>query len=327
MEYTVLGRSGLKVSRVGLGTWQFSEAWGVLDYGRAKDIVLKAVELGVNFFDTAIAYGLGLSESFLGRALREGGVRRDEVVVCTKIPGEFLNPVDVPIAVDKSLKLLGLNYVDVLLAHWPPCWHHYPTCSYARAMERLVRLGRVKHLGLSDFPVELVEAFRECLSREDIVVLQVRYNLVERWAEAELLPYAEKHGLSVMAWSPLARGALTGKYGLNDLAKLQDVRAKDPLFHPKNYMEVMKVAEALKEVGSRYGKTAAQVAINWLIMSSPAVIPIPGAKTPAQVEWNAGSTGWRMSYDDWRFLDDVSRGVAIKYSIWYWESRPCSKQG
>ena len=142
-----------------------------------------------------MVYGLGMSEDFLGRTLKDYNVRRDDIVISTKIPGVYLNPLDIPRAVSKFLSLLRIDYINILLAHWPPCWHNYPTCEYARAMERLVRLEKVRYLGLSDFPVELVESFRNCLAREDIVVIQIRYNLLKRWAEKELIPYAEKYGI------------------------------------------------------------------------------------------------------------------------------------
>ena len=316
MEYTALGATGLKVSRIGLGTWQFSEAWGVTSFEEAKRIVGKALELGINLFDTAMVYGRGLSEEFLGRALRELGAKRDEVVVATKIPGEFLQPDDVPRAVEGSLRRLGLDSIDVLQIHWPPCWHNFPTCRYMRALERLVELGKVGYLGLSDYPVELAEAARSCLAKHDIEVIQVRYNLAERWAEEEHLPYAEANSMSLLAWSPLAKGAILGKYTLEEAASLQDVRSREPLFHPQNYRQLLGLAAALKKVAEKYGKTPAQVALNWLITTSDAVIPIPGAKRPEQVEDNAGAVGWRLSFEDWRLLDEESKKLRITYVTW-----------
>ncbi|ALL00649.1 putative aldo/keto reductase [Pyrodictium delaneyi] len=318
MEYTILGKTGIKISRVGLGAWQFSEAWGLTDYRAAKAVVARAVELGINFFDTAMVYGMGMSEVFLGRALREIGVKRDHIVISTKIPGEFLNPIDIFRSVEKSLRNLGVDYIDVLLAHWPPCWHNFPTCEYARAMERLVLMGKVHYLGLSDYPVELVEAFRNCLSRIDIQILQVRYNLVERWAERTHVPYAEKYNMTVQAWSPIAKGALTGKYEPGKL-EFQDVRSRDPIFHPGNYTQVWSVVQLLREIGEKYGKKPVQVALNWLITTSPVIVPIPGAKTPEQVEELADSVGWRLSYEDWRRLDEATRNLSISYSVVYVE--------
>ena len=316
MEYTTLGSTDVRISRVGLGAWQFSEAWGVKDYERAKSIIAKALELGVNFIDTAMVYGRGMSEEFIGRALRELGVKRDEVVIATKIPGEFLSPDDIPKAVDRSLRRLQVEYVDLLLVHWPPCWHNFPTCTYMRALERLVNLGKVEYLGLSDYPVELAEAARACLSRVDIEAIQVRFNLVERWAEVEHIPYAEENNMTVMAWSPLAKGALTGKYSLEDVGKFQDLRVNEPVFHPDNYAKVLELVKVLRDIGAKYSKTPAQVALNWLISYSDLIVPIPGARSPEQVAENAGSTGWRLDYEDWRRIDEVSRSIRITYVTW-----------
>ena len=316
MEYTSLGSTDVRISRIGLGTWQFSDAWGVKEYERAKSIISRALELGVNFIDTAMVYGRGLSEELIGRALKELGVKRDDVVIATKIPGELLSPSDIPKAVDRSLRRLQVEYVDLLLIHWPPCWHNIPTCTYMRALERLVNLGRVAYLGLSDYPVELAEAARTCLSRTDIEVLQVRFNLVERWAEEEHIPYAEENNMTVMAWSPLAKGALSGKYTLEDLGKFQDLRVNEPVFHPDNYARILDLVKVLREVGVRYEKTPAQVALNWLLQYGDLIVPIPGARSPEQVVENAGSTGWRLSYEDWRRIDEISRGIRVSYAIW-----------
>jgi aryl-alcohol dehydrogenase-like predicted oxidoreductase len=317
MEYTNLGKTSLKVSRIGLGAWQFSESWGLTEYQEAKKIIGKAVELDINFFDTAMVYGGGLSENILGKALNEIGVRRDQVVVSTKIPGEFLNPEDIYKSVNKSIEILGLKYIDVLLAHWPPCWHNYPTYKYARAMEKLVKMGLVSYLGLSDFPVELVESFRSSLASTDIEVLQIRYNLLERWAEEELIPYAEACNMTVQAWSPIAKGALTGKYTPENLPRFEDVRAGEPIFHPDNFSRIWPLIVKLRELGEKYGKKPVQIALNWLIMSSPVVVPIPGAKNAQQVEEFVDSIGWRMSYGDWIELEELSSRINIIQSIYY----------
>jgi aryl-alcohol dehydrogenase-like predicted oxidoreductase len=311
VEYTWLGRSGLKVSRIGLGAWQFSQSWGITEYEKAKEVIKAALDSGVNLIDTAIMYGRGLSEEFIGRALKDLGVDRDEVVIATKIPGEMLNYDDVFKATRRSLERLRTDRIDLMQVHWPPCWTNTPTCEYMRALERLVKMGYIEAIGLSDFPVELVESARACLASEDVHVLQVRFNLVELEAEKEHIPYAEAEDMSLLAWSPLAKGAILGKYSLEDLEKISDVRAGDPLFHPDNYRQILRVAEIVREVAIRLGKTPAQVALNWLLSYSTIVIPIPGAKTPEQAKENAGAMGWRIPEEDWWRLYEAARSIKL----------------
>ncbi len=315
MEFRYLGTSDIKVSAVGLGTWQFSDSWGVKEYDVAKSIVEKAIEVGINFFDTAAVYGRGLSEQFLGRALKELGVRED-VVIATKLPGEFLSRHDVLKGTKRCLERLGTSYIDLMQVHWPPLWNNFPTCEYMRALEELVHQGVIRYIGLSDFPVELVDSAWSCLSTEDIVSDQVRYNLVERDAEKEIIPYAEAYGLSVIAWSPLAKGALTGKYTPDNLPEFEDVRRGSALFHPENFKQIYGVVEVLREIGEKYGKTPSQVALNWLLRTSDSVIVIPGAKTPEQVEENAGAVGWSMTFDEWLRLEEMSGRILISRVTW-----------
>lgn len=315
MEFMYLGTSDLKVSIVGLGTWQFSDSWGIKDYEQAKSIIEKALDVGINFFDTAAVYGRGLSEQFLGRAIKELGVRED-VVIATKLPGEFLSRHDVFKGTKRCLERLGVSYIDLMQVHWPPLWNNFPTCEYMRALEELVHHGVIRYIGLSDFPVELVDSAILCLSTENVVSNQVRYNLVERDAEKELIPYAEAYGMSIIAWSPLAKGALTGKYTPENIPKFNDVRGGSAIFHPQNFSQIYEVVKLLKSIGEKYKKTPAQVALNWLLMSSESVIVIPGAKNPEQVEENAGAAGWRMSFGDWLTLEEASSKVRISRVTW-----------
>ncbi len=315
MEFIYLGTSDLKVSIVGLGTWQFSDSWGIENYEQAKSIIEKALDVGINFFDTAAVYGRGLSEQFLGRAVKELGVRED-VVIATKLPGEFLSRHDVFKGTKRCLERLDVSYIDLMQVHWPPLWNNFPTCEYMRALEELVHHGVIRYIGLSDFPVELVDSAILCLSTENVVSNQVRYNLVERDAEKELIPYAEAYGMSIIAWSPLAKGALTGKYTPENIPKFNDVRDGSAIFHPQNFSQVYEVVKLLRSIGEKYKKTPAQVALNWLLMSSESVIVIPGAKSPEQVEENAGAADWRMSFEDWLTLEEASAKVRISRVTW-----------
>lgn len=317
LEKRELGSSGIKVTVVGLGTWQFSDAWGVKDYATAKKIVAKALEVGVNFIDTAMVYGYGLSEEFVGRAIRELGAR-EHFVIATKIPGDFLAYGDVFKATRRSLRRLGVDAVDLMQVHWPPAWHNIPTCEYMRALEKLVNLGMIKAIGVSNFAPELLDSARACLAREDVVSNQVRYNLVERDAEKEIIPYAEAEGLSIIAWSPLAKGVLTGKYTPDNLPEFNDVRQTDPLFQAGNFKMIYDtLVRKLLEISKKYGKTPAQVALKWLIQASDTVIVIPGAKNGKQVEDNAvAGESWYLSTEDWLALEEASRNLRISRVTW-----------
>lgn len=315
MEYRELGWTGEKISVVGLGTWQFSEAWGVLDYEVAKKIVEASFNLGVNLIDTAAVYGRGRSEEFVGRAVKELGIR-DMVVIATKLPGDYMNEYDVFKGTERSLSRLGVDVIDLMQVHWPPLWHNFPTCEYMRALERLVKLGKIRYVGLSDFPVELIESARQCLSVIDVVSIQVRYNLAERHAEKEHIPYAEREGLTLLAWSPIAKGALSGKYDPSSPPRFSDVRAGEAVLHPDNLAKLGPLISTLKDLSARYGKTPAQVALRWLIQYSPVVVPIPGAKSPDQAKENAGAGEFSLSFEDFLLLDRVSRDIRISYVTW-----------
>jgi len=314
MESFEFGWTGEKVSRLGIGLWQFSDSWGVTEYDIAKSIIEAAYDSGIRFYDTAIVYGNGLSEEFLGRALKEFNIR-DDVFIATKIPGEYLSRDDVYRAIEASRKRLNVDVIDLIQVHWPPLWHNFPTCEYMRALENLVHHGLVRYIGLSNFPVELIESARSCLGYTDIVSIQIRYNIIERDAEKELIPYALNEDLVVIPWSPLAKGALTGKYTPENIPEFTDVRSREPIFYIDNFKKIYKVVKALGEIGKKYGKTPSQVALNWLITAYPNILPIPGAKNPKQVIENVGSVGWRLSFNDWFKIDQLSRDIRIKRVI------------
>lgn len=311
MEYIRLGKTDMKVSRIGLGAWQFSgDAWGAIDYQTAKEVVAKAYEVGINFFDTAAVYGRGRSEEFLGRALKELGLR-GHVYIATKIPGEWLRRVDILTAVENQRRRLGVDAIDLMQIHWPACWHNTPICETMKTLEELVDRGAIRYIGVSNFPLQLLEHARKCLSKIDIATSQNRYNLVEREADKELLPYLRREGIALIAWSPLAKGVLTGKYTPDNLPTFEDVRRNDPLFTRDNLARVLPLLDELKRLSAKYGKTPAQIALNWLTRD-PLILPIPGAKRPEQVIENAGSVGWKLTDDDWKTLDKLGWEISQK---------------
>jgi Predicted oxidoreductases (related to aryl-alcohol dehydrogenases) len=313
LEYTTLGKTNEKISKIGLGAWQFSDAWGVTEYNIAKQVVSSSIELGINLIDTAMVYGRGMSESFLGKALKELNIERGSVFIVTKIPGEFLSYDDVFKAVDRSLDRLQTDYIDALLAHWPPVWHNHPTCEYMKAFERLVELGKIRYLGLSDFPPELAESARYCLSKNDLQIMEIRYNLVERQAEKEIIPYVESSEMTMLAWSPLAKAAILGKYSMDEINNFKDVRRNDAVFLPENYKQILKLADLIKEVAKKYNKTPSQVALNWISSYSKNIVPYLGQRTKNKQLKMLESVGWRLSYNDWRKIDEMSKSIKFTY--------------
>ncbi len=312
MEYVGLGRNGLRVSAVGLGMWQAGgTGWG-RDVRDADCVAAMecAVNLGVNLIDTAEVYGQGHSEEVVGKAVRAVG--RDRVVIATKVAGYHARARDVEAACRGSLRRLRVREIDLYQVHWPDPWEQVPLRETMKALERLHRRGWIRHIGVSNFAVRDLEEARAHLSRTDIVSNQVRYNLLQRDIESEVLPYCRREGIGIMAWSPLGKGLLTGKYRAGRRPK-DRVRADEELFKPANLRSAAPVVAALRRVGRDHGKTPAQVALAWLRRYRN-VVPIPGAKRPAQVEENAGAVGWALRARDVQVLQAALRRVKLDTS-------------
>jgi myo-inositol catabolism protein IolS len=311
MEYVKLGKSDLMVSKIGLGTWQFGDkdwGWGT-DYGEreALEVIERALDLGINFIDTAEVYGDGLSETIVGKAIAG---KRDKVILATKVSGHHLQYEDVLRAAEGSLKRLNTDFIDLYQIHWPS-WY-YPLEETMRALEKLVEEGKVRYLGLSNFSPPLIREARRALARAEIISNQVRYNLLQREIEKGILPYCKRRGISIIAWSPLAKGLLTGKFHEGNLPQ-DELRKEDPLFAKReNLQQALKLVEVLKEIALNHGKTVAQVALNWLI-AQPGVIAIPGAKRPAQVEENAGACGWKLSEEEQERIAKAASEIRMNY--------------
>ncbi len=305
MEYVSLGRGGPDVSAVGLGMWQAGgKAWGsdVRD-ADCRKAMERAVELGVNLVDTAEAYGDGHSERVMSRAIRNVG--RDHVFVATKVGGWHLRADDVRKACAASLTRLGVREIDLYQVHWPDPWSQVPLRETMKALEALHRAGRIRNIGVSNFAVRDLEEARSHLSRADIVSNQVRYNMLQREVEAEVVPYCKREGIAILAWSPIGKGVLTGKY--HDGRRPKDrIRSDEDLFKPANLRAAAPLIRELRKIGRARGKTAGQVALAWLRRHGH-VIPIPGAKRPAQAEENAGAAGWQLTAREFRSLGGILR--------------------
>ncbi len=310
MDYVKLGKAGPKVSVIGLGMWQAGgQAWGsdVTDEG-CLEAMDRAHELGVTLIDTAEGYGQGHSEEVVGRAVQEIG--RENVVIATKVAGSHLRAEYVERACDASLKRLGVSEIDIYQIHWPDPWDQAPLGKTMKALERLHKAGKVRAIGVSNFAVRDLEEARSALSRTDIVEDQVYWSLLHRTVEEEVAPYCKKEGIGILTWSPLDKGLLTGKYHAG-VKPSDEVRKNSKVLRDDNLAEVAKLVSVLREIGEKHGKTPAQVALNWLMRQSGTVVPIPGAKNPAQAEENAGAAGWTLTEAEIRRVSDTSADLRL----------------
>jgi len=291
-----------RISKIGLGTWQFgSKEWGYGDgYAGsvARDIVRRAVDLGVTLFDTAEVYGLGRSERILGDAL---GERRESVFLATKIlPVLPVAPVVEQRAV-ASANRLGTRLLDLYQVHGPnPLVSDRTTM---RGMSALQRVGLVGEVGVSNYSLARWKAAEEALGTR-VLSNQVRYSLADRAPEKDLLPFAAEAGRVVIAYSPLAQGLLSGRYDRYN-RPANRVRASNPLFLPENLDRANELIVVLREVADAHQATAAQVALAWVIRH-PAVTAIPGASSLEQLEGNVAAADIDLSDDEYAALSAAS---------------------
>lgn len=301
MEFKELGKTGIKISSIGLGTWQWgSREWG-WGYSYGKKEVLeafeKAREVGINFIDTAEIYGQGKSEKLLGIALHDC---REDFVIATKVWPLNLTYGRVLRAADRSLRRLGLDVIDLYQIHWPN--RIIPIRNTMKAMKKLVADGKVRCIGVSNFNLKQMDAAEKALAPLDLASNQVKYSLLDRNIESELLPAAERDKVTIIAYSPLAKGLLTGKYAENKNKPSSLVQKSSPRFSTRNLKQMEPILQTLSNIAIAHQKTPSQVALNWLI-SKNGVVAIPGTKTPDNVADNAGSMDWRMTQDEARILE------------------------
>jgi aryl-alcohol dehydrogenase-like predicted oxidoreductase len=292
---------GVKVSAIGLGTWQFgSLEWG---YGRhyvdrdALEITRRALDLGVNLIDTAEIYGLGRSERTVGRAIAG---RRDEAFVASKVfPLVAVAPVVVARA-RASARRLGVESIDLYQVHWRSPL--VPLASTVAGMAVAQRQGLIRHVGVSNFSVAQWRQADAAL-RAPVLSNQVQYSLVDRHPEAELLRWAESEHRLVIAYSPLAQGLLGARYDAGH--RPGRMRTANPLFLPDNLQRAVPLLDTLREIAADHQATPAQVALAWVIRH-PNVVAIPGASSVAQLEANVAAADLELSDEEARRLAEAS---------------------
>ncbi|MBX7268773.1 aldo/keto reductase [Micromonospora sp. Llam7] len=290
------------LSKIGLGTWQFgSREWGYgPDYERlAADIVRRAVELGVTVFDTAELYGFGRSERILGAAL---AADRDKVTVATKIFPVLPVASVVQQRAVASAARLGVSSIDLYQLH-----HHNPVVGdhrTMRGMRALQDVGLVGEVGVSNYSLRRWQVAEAALGRR-VLSNQVRYSMLDRKPEENLLPYAEQAGRLVIAYSPLAQGFLSGRYDA-DHPPVGAVRRANPHFLPENLERGAALIETLRQVAAAHDATPSQIALAY-VLRHPNVVAIPGASSVAQVERNAAAAEIDLTEDEYAALVNAAR--------------------
>jgi len=315
MKYTQLGQTSLQVSRICHGTWQFGGDWGSFEQREAQAAIRHALDLGINFFDTAQAYGFGASERVLGDALRpELKNQRDKVIVATKgglrMEGDKLlrdaSPKWLRQGVEQSLKNLGVDYIDLHQVHWPD--PHTQSSETAGALEQFVKEGKVRYVGVSNYDAKQMAEFEKT---RRIDTLQPPYHLFRREIEEEILPYCENHGIGVLVYGPLAHGLLGGRYTPQTTFAADDWRSKSRAFRGEGFKQNLRVVERLKDVAKRQGITVAQLAIAW-VLANPAVdVAIVGARNPKQLEQTAPAADVQLREDSLREIEQIIQDVVL----------------
>jgi aryl-alcohol dehydrogenase-like predicted oxidoreductase len=309
MKTVTLGATGLEVTPIAYGTWQFGGDWAPVDKQAEMRAIRDARSRGINFFDTAHAYGFGRAERLLGRALAADlRSARDSVVIGTKgglrMDGEKLvrdaSPAWLRKGVEASLDALGTGYVDLYQVHWPdPCT---PIRETASALAALVGEGLIRHVGVSNYSAAQVEEFSAVLPVETV---QPPYHPFHRDIEADLLPYAAAHGIGVLAYEPLAHGLLGGAIAETTTFDAADWRSHSRAFTGPGFARNLEVVAALGRFAADRGATISQLAVAWVLAHPAVQVAVVGARTPARLAESVGALDLTLSQGDLAEIDHI----------------------
>ncbi len=317
MRYRSLGQSGIQASVVAFGAWAIGGwPWGGTDESNAIAAIHKALDLGMNLIDTAPAYGLGLSEEIVGKAL-EG--RRDKAVIATKCGlvwhinkgtyyfteydkpvHRYLGPESIRYEVEQSLRRLRTDYIDLLQTHWQDL-----TTPIEDTMGELLRLkdeGKIRAIGVSNVKLEQLKVYRKVGPVDSD---QELYSMLDRRIEADLLPYCREHNIAVLAYSPLAQGLLTGKVGPEREFPQGDMRRNSSRFSVENRKHVAAMLEEFKPIAEGRGITLTQLAIAWTVAQPGLTHALVGARNPEQVEENAGAGDVELTAEELSVINNA----------------------
>jgi aryl-alcohol dehydrogenase-like predicted oxidoreductase len=297
MEQITIGDSGLTTSRIGLGTWAIGGwMWGGTDEAQSIATIRSAVERGVTLIDTAPAYGFGRSEEIVGKALAEGSLR-DKVQIATKVGLSWNDgavyrdsrPARIRKEIEDSLRRLQTDVIDLYQVHWPDL--ETPIAETARTLEDLRREGKIRAIGVSNYSPAQMNTFR-AVAKLDTV--QPPYNIFEREMDADVLPYAERTGLTVLSYGALCRGLLSGRMSIQTKFQGDDLRKVDPKFQGDRFRQYLSAVHELEKIASeRFGKSILALAVRWVLDQGP-TIALWGARKPSQMDPVDEIDGWHI---------------------------------
>ncbi|GBD92881.1 general stress protein 69 [bacterium BMS3Abin05] len=315
MQTRQLGKDGPFLTEIGFGAWAiggpWSWGWGRQDDADSIAAIHRALDLGINWIDTAAIYGLGHSEEVVAKAV-EG--RRDDVFIATKCGLVWddrenvknnLQPESIRKEAEASLRRLKTDVIDLYQIHWPD-----PNASVAKAWETMAQLkaeGKVRYIGVSNFDVPLL---KKCLKIAPVQSLQPPYNLLKRKVESDILPFCRENDIGVLVYSPMASGLLTGKFDPNRLAP-DDWRRKSADFKEPGLSKRLDFVEKLRPIAEKHGKTVGNLAIAWTLMNPAVTSAIVGARTAQQVEENVQAADWRLTAEELREIDQLLKEFGL----------------
>ena len=319
MEFRMLGTSGIKISSIIMGTWQAGkDMWAGIDDVESTTAIKAAYDAGITTFDTAAVYGDGHSEKIVGNALQDV---RDNVVIATKVFSNHLKHQQVIDACHRSLKNLNTDYIDLYQIHWPPGSFGAKPVPLEETMGALNDLkiqDKIRAIGVSNFSRSQME---DAAKYGKIDSLQPPYSLFWRKVETDALPYCFENSITVLAYSSMAQGLLTGKFGPDHQFAKGDHRFRNKLFQPENYARVQAALEELRPIADANNITLGQLALAWMI-SRPGICAIAGARNAEQAVQNAAAANVQLFEQDLAAVDEIGKTVTDPLDddpvMWEW---------
>jgi aryl-alcohol dehydrogenase-like predicted oxidoreductase len=314
MEMTTLGRTGLNVSRICFGGWQ-AFGWSSSNDDRYMATLEEALASGINFIDTAEGYGDGHSEKLIGRVLKG---RRSDFILASKFSHNHSREADLRNALERTLKNLDTDYIDVYQQHWPP--KSPPLEETIGVLEKLKKEGKIRAIGVSNW---MDPEWAEISDPSRIETLQPCYSLLWRTIEKGVLDICARHNIGIMAYSPLCQGVLSGRFNGNDIPK--DSRKQNVFLKPDRFPAVQAFLVEARSIADNYGKSLSQLALRWLLDRKEISAVIIGASSTEQLAENLGALDWRLSPEDHRKLAELSQPLSADFgphdSLWRWHPR------